>query len=1039
MKITDGMIKKTCSSMIYKRGTEYFREGRVHMRRRTESELTAVVDGEGLYNVSIMFNNGEIGNVLCTCPYYETMQSTCKHIVAVLKQRRAELEEGTEGSSENDKIASALCQEYLITSLEQKRLCAQFTLYVNTQESSAVSYEMSLSIPDHGETVQGIEHFLDCYINYHDFKLDRGTVYNRHTMFFSESEEKILSILAEVYESRSADILLYQKATGRTVFGASTVKRILEQLANLDFKLVANGIVTNNIRILHEDPDILIDVETFGREIIISMSERGFAITPDGEWFLHNDTLYKTTELWRSYFMPVYRAMQNTGRTQITFSGDNTLLFAAHILPKLKNRHGVVISGVDELIVNDAPSFEVLLDSVGDSISAVAVARYGSIKLRIPTSSTEDNGKIVIRQYERENEILSFFNGFDREKSVYTLSGDDKIYKFITDDLERLSQRAEIVTTDRFKALRLRDDISLYAKAAYRADIDFLEISFDTDMSQDEIRDLLASVRLGKEFFRRNNGSFISLKMNKKSELLRFMERMDFTNEDIAAHRKLLPKYHMLSIEATDKIESDKSVTQYLNKIRKADPKIPDYLTDVLRDYQKEGIRWLNQLSELGMGGILADDMGLGKTLQVIAYIHGKKPNGPALIVAPSTLVYNWEREILKFTPDAKTIIISGTRDVRHELIKKVHDYEFVITSYPLLRRDIADYKGIEFSYCVIDEAQYIKNYKTMNAVSVKKIRARHRFAITGTPIENSLMELWSIFDFIMPGYLKSSREFRERFEIPAMKDSNRLVSDNLRNIIRPFVLRRMKNDVLNELPEKIETTMLADLNREQKAVYKVFLDEAKDTARGVLSENGSRMVILTLLLRLRQICCHPSLFSPSYTGDSGKLDLLMELLRNGARSGHRILVFSQFRSMLDIVEEQLKKEGLDYYYIHGSTPIDERTQMAENFNIGEKTVFLVSLKAGGTGLNLVGADMVIHYDPWWNPAVTDQATDRAYRIGQTRSVHVIKLASRGTIEEKILALQEKKRMIADDIIRVNTETLSAMTNDEVMSLFEQD
>ncbi|MGN0180934.1 MAG: SNF2-related protein [Candidatus Ornithomonoglobus sp.] len=1036
MKITDAMIKKTCSSMIYKRGVEYFHEGRVHMRKRGDEELTAVVDGEELYNVYITFDGGRINNALCTCPYYETMQTTCKHIVAALKERQAELEAGGLFTNENDKLATALCTEFN-TPEYKKKIRASFVLYIKPGLGNTPSYEMSVSLPEYGGIIQGLENFLDCYLNYKDFKPDRGTVYNRRTMYFPENEDKIISILAEVYETRSSDIPLYQKASYRTIFGVLVARRILPLLANMDFSLVHDGITLRGVRILNEDPDILVDVEAFDREIIMSISEHGFAITPDGEWFLHNDTIYKTSEEWQSYFMPIYRALMGAGRTQITFKGDNTLLFAAHVLPKIKNRHGVVVTGVDDLIVNAEPQFEVCLDAIDGKLTAVVVAGYGGIKFRIPTEQTENNGKIVIRNIDRENEILYFFNNFDREKSVYILSGDANIYNFITDALEELSRMASVVMTDRFKAMSIRDDVNLSVGMSYKNDIDFLEINFDTDLTPDEIRGILNAVRLGHSFYRTAQGGFIGLKHNKKSELLRLLSRLDFTYEDINSGTKKLPKYHMLYLEATDGVKKDDSVEKYMDGIRAIKEKIPCNLENVLRGYQKDGVKWFTQLSAMGMGGILADDMGLGKTLQVIAYIHGIKPDKPVLIVAPSTLIYNWQREIERFTPDADSIIISGPKESRAELIKNIDEYEFVITSYPLLRRDIAYYKNIEFSYCFIDEAQYIKNAKTMNAVSVKRIHARHRFALTGTPIENSLMELWSIFDFVMPGYLKSSREFRDRFEIPAIRGGDIAVSDMLRSLIRPFVLRRMKNDVLNELPEKIETTMLADLNREQKALYTEFLREAKGQAEGILRENGNRLVLLTLLLRLRQICCHPALFDSSYSGESGKLDLLLELLRNGVESGHRILIFSQFRSMLDIIAEALNENKLDYFYINGSTPVDERTQMAEDFNKGERTIFLVSLKAGGTGLNLIGADMVIHYDPWWNPAVTDQATDRAYRIGQTRAVHVIKLAAKGTIEEKILQLQERKRMLADDIIRVNTDTLASLTNEEVMSLFE--
>ena len=420
--------------------------------------------------------------------------------------------------------------------------------------------------------------------------------------------------------------------------------------------------------------------------------------------------------------------------------------------------------------------------------------------------------------------------------------------------------------------------------------------------------------------------------------------------------------------------------------------------------------------------------------MQTICYIHGEKPDKPSLIVAPSTLVYNWQKEIERFFPNIKFLVISGSKETRSELIKTINDFEFVITSYPLLRRDIGIYKDIEFSYCIIDEAQYIKNRKTMNAISVKKIRAEHKFALTGTPIENSVMELWSIFDFVMPGYLKSAREFLERFG--SLADSIE-ESEALRGIIRPFVLRRMKRDVLDALPEKIETTMFAELTREQKGIYQAYVLNAREEAERLLREGGTRMTILTDILRLRQICCHPYLFDDISNAESGKLELLSELVNDAKLAGHRILIFSQFRKMIDIIKARLENEGSECFVITGSHSAKERVEICERFNNGEGDAVLVSLKAGGTGINLTGADMVIHYDLWWNPAVTDQATDRAYRIGQTRAVQVIKLVSKGTIEEKMLEFDAKKRMLADDIIRVNNKTLGNLTDEEIMSLFD--
>lgn len=1036
MEISDSMIKKICSSMIYKRGIEYFREGRVHMRKRSDTELTAVVDDEELYNVSITFDGGNIKDTYCTCQYFETMQSPCKHIVATLKQRQLELEKGGSYTDENDRLAAALCAEF-VSEKQPETIRAAFTLCIHSGKNGERSFSVTVEFPEHGGGVNGLENFLDAYLKGTDIKLDRNTVYNRKTMVFPKTEDDVIALLAEVHETRSADSSPYTASQRRTEFGSETARRLLPLLAKLDFRLVCDGITINDARIVEEDPDILIDIEAYGREIILSVSERGFAVTSDGEWFLHRDIVYRTSPEWRRIYMPIYRALSSEGRTQISFKGDNAMLFAAHVLPELRDRHGVVISGLDELVVNEEPRFEVCLDAAAGGITASAAVRYGTIVFRLPSEPAQEGEKIVVRDTEKENKFLSLFEGLERVRSAFYLSGDRKIYDFLKNTVPELSKHAKVIMTDRFGKFKVRRDVALSARLSYRSDIDFLEMDFETELSPEELKGVLSAIRLKYDFYRLSDGGFIDLKDNKNTELMHLLERLDLTNEDVDSRSKLLPKYDLMYLGNAQFIEKDGSVTDYMEKIRAIEPVIPAELETVLRPYQREGVKWLTQLTAMGLGGILADDMGLGKTLQVIAYIHGVKPDKPVLIVAPSTLTYNWQKEIEKFTPGVGSLIINGPAQVRHELIKTVNEYEFVITSYPLLRRDTALYKNIEFSYCFIDEAQYIKNPKTMNAVSVKRINARRKFALTGTPIENSLMELWSIFDFVMPGYLKSSREFRNRFELPAVRENGGAATDMLRAMIKPFVLRRMKKDVLSELPEKIETTIYADLTKEQKAVYAEYLSSARGEARSILESRGNRFMILTLLLRLRQICCHPLLFNSSYSFGSGKLDLLMELVSNSREAGHRILVFSQFRAMLDIIGAALEKAGIGYFYINGSTPVEERTDMAERYNNGERDVFLVSLKAGGTGLNLIGADTVIHYDPWWNPAVTDQATDRAYRIGQTRAVNVIKLAARGSIEEKILKLQENKRMLADDVIRVNKDALAGLSDEEIMSLFD--
>ena len=1033
MHITDEMIKKLCSDMVYRHGDEIFRDGRVHIKKRSDTEIGAAVDGEELYHVYISFEDNKIKSELCTCTYYQTMQTPCKHIVATLMQRMAELKDGVNLENENDRIASLLCHEFSYYGDRQK-IRATFELFVRPNRDTEPEFEMSVVLPDCGGRIQGLENFLDCYLNYKEFKVDRSNVYSRRSMYFAPDEDNIIKILAEVYQTRSSGISLYRKASSKTSFGSAVIRRVLPYLTNMDFKFVFDGISISGVKIKQDDPDILIDILATGRDIMMSLSESGYALTPNGEWFFYNDNIYHTSHTWRDYFMPIYRSLSDERRTQITFKGDNAMLFAAHVLPKLRDRHGVVIDGVDEIIVNDKPEFTVFLDSDGKNILAYVTARYGSMQFRLPQTHIPLDDKIIIRDFEFENRVLSMFGSFNRTGYVYRLSGDNEIYKFITQDIKLLSGLAKVVVSDSFRRLEINDNLDLSVKASYNTREDYLEIEFSSDLLPEEIRELLNALKFKEDFYRTKDGRYIEFNNNSKRELIELLLNVGVTEEDLKNGRKILPKFELLRLEASNDIEKDRSIKEYIDAVRSKKIDIPNKLANTLRGYQKDAISWFYELTQLGMGGILADDMGLGKTLETIAYIHCIKPEKPTLIVAPSTLIYNWQREIERFLPDSKYLLINGAKDERTDLIQKVGEYEFVITSYPLLRRDINQYKYIEFSFCVIDEAQYIKNRKTMNAISVKKIQAKHKFALTGTPIENSIMELWSIFDFIMPGYLGTARSFGERF-LNVSDDAE--ISETLRNIIRPFVLRRLKKDVLSELPEKIETTMTAELSREQKAIYQVYVEKVRNEAIDVLASGGGKMSILTGILRLRQICCHPELFVSGQKLTSGKLELLKDVVKTALAGGHRILIFSQFRKMLDIIENELAQQGISAFAITGDVPIQERVDICERFNCGEKKVILVSLKAGGTGINLTGADTVIHYDPWWNPAVTDQATDRAYRIGQTRAVQVIKLASHGTIEEKILRLESKKRALADDIIKVNSKTIGNLTDREIMSLFD--
>ena len=441
-------------------------------------------------------------------------------------------------------------------------------------------------------------------------------------------------------------------------------------------------------------------------------------------------------------------------------------------------------------------------------------------------------------------------------------------------------------------------------------------------------------------------------------------------------------------------------------------------------------------------GGILADDMGLGKTIQVITLLASDKKIGQtSTVVAPSSLVLNWKAEIEKWCPKLKVCIIRGNAESRKKLIDRYKEFDVVLTSYDLLKRDVEQYEGNKFKYIIADEAQYIKNFNTQNATALKSLNGETKFALTGTPIENSVSELWSIFDFIMPGYLYSYNKFKKKFEEPILKMEDKNALQRLKTLISPFILRRVKKDVLIELPEKNITVMKNEMTDEQEKIYMAYFAQTKKEVNEELSANGfekSKFKILMLLTRLRQICCHPSLFIENYNDGSGKLNQCLDIIEEAIASGHKILLFSSYTSMFGIIEEEFKKRDINYYKLTGSTPVSTRVDMVEEFNKNNDIkVFLISLKAGGTGLNLTGADVVIHYDPWWNLSAENQATDRAYRIGQRNSVQVYKLITTNSIEEKINNLQERKSEISEKLLSTEETFINKLSKEEIMNLFE--
>ena len=575
--------------------------------------------------------------------------------------------------------------------------------------------------------------------------------------------------------------------------------------------------------------------------------------------------------------------------------------------------------------------------------------------------------------------------------------------------------------------------------------VDLLQLQlFSTDLSNDEIIEILNKYTPKKKFYRLRNGTIIQTD-DSFEDLYEMTENMNISAKDLVEGKAELPFYRAMYLnQLCEKVSMDmakdnsfEALINKINSISEKEYELPEGLTVKLRPYQEDGFRWLSALKDNGFGGLLADEMGLGKTLQVISLMGSSLRDGRCLVVCPASLVYNWDSEIHKFMPNLKTRIISGTAKEREILITESHKDEILITSYDMLKRDIQHYENLCFDIEIIDEAQYIKNAGTSASRSVKSIQASFRIALTGTPIENRLSELWSIFDYILPGFFSSYNHFRKMYETPITRDQDDLVQRDLTSMISPFVLRRLKKDVLKDLPDKLEQVYYAKLEGEQKKLYDSRVAALKNSLSKQTDEQfrENKMVVLAELTKLRQLCCEPSLLYDSYKGNSNKKNMCLDMIQEAVDAGHKILLFSQFTTMLDELTTLMEERGIRYHLLTGSTPQKSRAQMVSSFQDDDVPVFCISLKAGGTGLNLTAADIVIHYDPWWNTAVENQATDRAHRIGQTNVVSVYRLIMKDTIEERIIEKQNQKKDLAEGILSGDGISSSTLTRDELLSI----
>lgn len=1060
------------SNQVYTRGIQEYRSQAVkniQIQRSTGLIKCSVMD---MFEYTVLLGEDQDKGITYSCNCADAMRDkgACKHAVAglfaVLKHQ--EKEKLDKLPSPDDRRACACLdffqgQEDLICPMEVYHIEPIITVPQILGASEGNAYLSLKCGHDRLYKIQNIKKFVNDYLSKQSIVLGKEFKFNYYESEFDKSSQEILDFIIEAMEILGMD----EEADSQRVFDRakmtlthSLLIKLLKIIGKYSFTLNLYDSTYENVRVFRQNPNIKYDLDMVDDAIVLDYKnkEAVLPLSKSGDLIYYNGAVFIPDARFKRNYAPFFNNL-GPDKPALIFRGENKQRFLEEVLPKIGDSMDIDIP--DELAdryISPELKCSIYFDKYVNSVKAEVHYIYADYEFNSFENPMSDY-YIILRNKDAEARILSILEdwGFEARSGFYLLKSESGIYDFLTGDRSNLSEVAELYYSEDFRRMRIVSGSAFNIGLRVSSDMDLLEMDFNYEnMSPEELQNLFRSLRVRKKYYRMQDGSFIDLAEEGFERLMDIFDNLGVSSKNIADNGIKLSKSNAFYLEdALDKcgftVEKNDDFVKLIDNIRNAESEVfevPAGIQAELRGYQEVGYRWLMTLAKNSLGGILADDMGLGKTLQTIVYVEamlkkaeseGKKSH--FLIVCPSSIIYNWMDEINLFCPSLKACVVTGFPQDRKALIESYEDYDVLITSYPLMRRDVTVYRKVMFNSIFLDEAQFIKNAASLNAQSVKLLRAEHRFALTGTPIENSLSELWSIFDFIMPNFLMTHSKFAARYEKPIVAgDEEVLASLNTR--IRPFIMRRMKKDVLTELPGKIEEKIVTPMTEEQKKVYVSYMSSIRSDLFGEINQNGiekSQIKILAALTRLRQICCHPGTFLENYSGGSGKLDLLLQQIDNAIANDHRTLVFSQFTSMLDIIRKELDAKNISYFYLDGQTPPEDRLDMAKRFNSGEGQMFLISLKAGGTGLNLVGADTVIHYDPWWNPAVEDQATDRAYRIGQTSNVYVLKLLTKGTIEEKIFKLQQKKKELSDSVIQSKEVFINALTREELEDIFSFD
>ena len=1056
-------------------------------------EISAEVEGSDIYDTYILVKNGEIENITCDCPDYYNYYGVCKHTLAtVLKFLEY---------SENERKNKEL------TKVKKKKEYINFAQIVNTiynEELNDIdsgveaeqtknkgtikiepkiiydkfSKEMKVEFKIGNKRMYKLKNLAEFYTLFFTKQTYRygDKLEFRHTKeMFKEESQKLLEFVlkyAEIIKYTNSNLSSNYRYYGKTinenyiVLGNSGIDELFEILKNKRVTM-DKDYNTKEVEFVESDPPVefsLIRISDEEYKIVANFDI--FKITiingKDYQYVLTDDKLYRCSKEFENSNLKLLTLFRENYMSEVLLGKEQIGDLFSVVLPRVK---GAI--KIDEQIKEEVKEYipeslgvKVFLDfDKNNYIVADVKLCYGEHEFN-PLNAKEEKSFKFPRNVVEETKAMNMFRKsgfmFEPQNLRFILPNDDKIYQFLSEDINKYMQKFEVLATDNFKT----KEIIVPKAGALGVKIENNLLSVDLsqlNIETSELEEILEKYKLKKKYHRLKNGAFLELEDSEEIDFLdKLISGTDVDYKQLESGKVQLPVNRTLYLNELLKrlkntqITKDKEYKNIVNQLDKElideDEKIPEKLNAKLREYQRMGYKWLKTLDLYKFGGVLADDMGLGKTIQIIALLldcKEKEGHKTSLVVSPSSLALNWKNEVEKFAPELKIKVISGNAEERKDLINDIEKYDLIVTSYDLLKRDIEVYeeKDYTFRFIIADEAQYLKNNNTKNAKAIKQIKANTRFALTGTPIENSLAELWSIFDFIMPGYLFSYRQFKTTYETAIVKENDEETMNKLKMLIEPFVLRRTKKEVLTELPEKTITVLKNKMGEEQRKIYLSYLLKAKQEIQEEINVNGyekSQIKVLAALTRLRQICCHPALFIDNYQEPSSKLEQCLEIIEDGITAGHKILLFSSYTSMFEIIEKELKNRKIEYFKLTGATKVNERIELVDEFNQNpEIKVFLISLKAGGTGLNLTGADMVIHYDPWWNISAENQATDRAYRIGQKNNVQVYKLITKDSIEEKIYELQQKKAELTDNMLNTKTTFVNKLSSDDIMKLFE--